>query len=327
MDVSKILIEAKPFALFDSSPMEALVKTGIKTVDMRGRGVNHPEFVDELKDASIILCGNDLRVDESFLKLTPSLRGIAKLGVGLDTIHIPSASKKKIPVFHTPGANTQAVADHTFALILSVSRKILYCDSSLREGRWEHTRILGIELWQKTLGLIGLGAIGRAVASRAKGFEMRIVAYDPFWPSSFADANHIQKMEIEDLLRISDFVSIHSPLTEENRGLINRRTLGIMKPSALLINTARGEIINEIDLCEALENGKIAGAGIDVFEKEPPTDSPLLKFDNVVLTPHTGAFTKDALNTMSLSISDQILEFIKGNRPKHTVNPEVFEKK
>jgi D-3-phosphoglycerate dehydrogenase len=325
MEITKILIEAKPFGLFDPSPMEALIRTGIATLDMRGAGIEKPEFIQALKDTSIILCGNDLRVDESFFKLAPFLKAIAKLGVGLDTVDIGSATRHGIPVFHTPGANTQAVADHAFALMLSVARKILYCDSSLRDRRWEHTRILGIELWQKTLGIIGLGAIGRGVALRGKGFDMNIVAYDPFWPESFANSHCIKKVEMEELLKISDFISIHSPLTTENRGLINSKTLSMMKPTAILINTARGEIINETDLFEALRNKKIAGAGIDVFEKEPPIDSLLLSLENVVLTPHTGAFTKDALQSMSQSITEQIIELIKGNRPKHTVNPEVFK--
>jgi D-3-phosphoglycerate dehydrogenase len=209
--------------------------------------------------------------------------------------------------------------------MLSVARKILYCDLSLREKRWEHTNILGIELWQKTLGLIGLGAIGRGVAMRAKGFDMKVVAYDPFWPKAFAEQHQIEKMEVEELLKVSDFISIHSQLTPENRSFINNRTLSLMKPTALLINTARGEIVNEADLYTALKSGVIAGAGIDVFEQEPPTNSPLLELENVVLTPHTAAFTRDALKNMSQSIADQIIEYVNGNRPKHMVNPEIFK--
>ena len=325
MKTMKILIEARPFCLFDNSPMETLKKTGFKIVDMRGFGMNKPEFVDALKGASIVLCGNDLRVNESFFQSSPVLKAIAKLGVGLDTVDVKSASDRGIPVFHTPGANTQAVADHAFALMLSVSRKILACDRSLREKRWEHTKILGIELWQKTLGLIGLGAIGRAVAMRAKGFDMKVVAYDPFWPNAFAEQHQIEKMEVEKLLKVSDFISIHSPLTTENRGFINKQTLNLMKSTALLINTARGEIVNETDLYSALKSGVIAGAGIDVFEQEPPENSPLLELENVVLTPHTAAFTRDAIKNMSQSIADQIIEYVNGNRPKHIVNPEAWK--
>ena len=185
---------------------------------------------------------------------------------------------------------------------------------------------MGIEIWQKTIGLIGLGAIGRCVALRAKGFKMKIVAYDPFWPEEFADEHGVEKMEIDNLLKVSDIVSLHLPLTEENRGMINEKTLHSMKPTALLINAARGEIVKEKDLYNALKDNVIAGAGLDVFENEPPTNSPLLTLDNVVMTPHIAAFTQDAMNNMCTGIADQLIEYAKGNKPAHIVNPEVFDR-
>ena len=240
---------------------------------------------------------------------------------------IAAASRRGIPVFHTPGANNQAVADHTFAMILCLARRIIYCDRSLREKRWEHTKIMGLEIWNKTLGLIGLGAIGRCVALRAKGFQMRVLAHDPFWPEEFAAEHGIERVSVEELLKAADIVSIHAPLTPENRGLINIRTLKWMKPTAFLINAARGGIINEVDLYQALKSNVIAGAGIDVFEKEPPSASPLLELENVVLTPHTAAFTYEGMNNMSVSIVEQIIDFCSGKKPRFTVNPEVFGEK
>jgi D-3-phosphoglycerate dehydrogenase len=216
------------------------------------------------------------------------------------------------------------VADHTFALVLAVARKILYCDRSMREGRWEHTKILGLELWEKTLGLIGLGAIGRNVALRAEGFRMRVVAHDPYWPKEFAEAHRIEQMEIEELLAVTDVVSLHVPLMEQTRNLIDAAALSRMKPGAILVNCARGGVVNEKDLAEALKNGKIAGAGIDVFEAEPPVDSPLLGLENVVLTPHTAAFTTQALANMDRGVVDQLVGYAKGEKPPHAVNPEVF---
>jgi D-3-phosphoglycerate dehydrogenase len=259
--------------------------------------------------------------------MAPHTKAIAKQGAGLDTVDIAAVTRRGIPVFHTPGANNQAVADHTFAIILCLARRILYCDRSLREKRWEHTKIMGLEIWNKTLGLLGLGAIGRCVALRAKGFQMKVLAHDPFWPEKFANEHGIERVSVETLLKTSDVVSLHAPLTPENRGLINARTLKWMKPTALLINAARGGLINEADLYQALKSNVIAGAGIDVFENEPPRDSPLLELDNVVLTPHTAAFTYEGMNNMSVSIVEQIIDFCSGKMPTFTVNPEVFPKK
>ena len=319
------LIEARPFCIFDSGPMEKLKKEGINIIDMRGSGIDDPKFIEALKDVDAVLCGNDLLVNDAMLDMAPRLKAVAKMGVGLDTVDIKAASNHNAIVFNTPGANNQAVADHTFGLILSLARKIVFCDQSLRDKRWEHTKIMGIEIWQKTLGLIGLGAIGRCVALRAKGFQMKVVAYDPFWPEEFAGEHGVEKMEIDDLLKVSDIVSLHLPLTEENRGMINEKTLQSMKPTALLINAARGEIVKEKDLYNALKDNVIAGAGLDVFENEPPTNSPLLELDNVVMTPHIAAFTHDAMNNMCTGIADQLIEYAKGNKPAHIVNPEVFD--
>jgi D-3-phosphoglycerate dehydrogenase len=320
-----VLIEARPFCAFDNSPMEQLEKSGMDLIDMRGSGVEAPEFVNALKKVDAVLCGNDLVVNDDVLDMAPRVKAIAKIGAGLDTVDIQAATRHRAVVFHTPGANNQAVADHTFALILNVARKIIYCDRSLRENRWEHTNVMGLEIWQKTLGLIGLGAIGRCVALRAKGFQMKVVAHDPFWPTEFADEQGIEKVEIEELLKISDIISIHVPLIPETQSMINERTLSIMKPSAILINAARGGIVNETDLYHALKKKVIAGAGIDVFENEPPSGSPLLELDNVVLTPHTAAFTFEGMNNMSVGVVEQLIEYYQGNQPIYTVNPEVWE--
>ncbi|MBW2590336.1 MAG: hydroxyacid dehydrogenase [Deltaproteobacteria bacterium] len=320
------LIEARPFCIFDSGPMEKLKKEGINIIDMRGSGIDDPKFIEALKDVDAVLCGNDLLVNDAMLDMAPRLKAVAKMGVGLDTVDIKAASSHNAIVFNTPGANNQAVADHTFGLILSLARKIVFCDQSIRDKRWEHTKIMGIEIWQKTLGLIGLGAIGRCVALRAKGFQMKVVAYDPFWPEEFAGEHGIEKMEIDDLLKVSDIVSLHVPLTDESRGMINKKTLQSMKPTALLINAARGEIVKEKDLYNVLKDNVIAGAGLDVFENEPPTNSPLLTLDNVVMTPHIAAFTHDAMNNMCTGVADQLIEYAKGNKPVHIVNPEVFDR-
>lgn len=318
------LIEARPFCAFDAAPMENLRKAGVKTIDMRGSGIEDEAFVARLPEADAIICGNDLVVDDALLGRAPKARVIAKLGAGLDTVDIDACTRHKAIVFHTPGANNQAVADHTFALILAVARRLLFCDRSLRDKRWEHTRIMGLEIWRKTLGLIGLGAIGRCVALRAGGFQMKVVAYDPFWPEDFAAEAGVAKVSVEELLKVSDVVSIHAPLTPENKGMIDAAALQSMKPNAILVNAARGGIVDEADLYTALKNGVIAGAGIDVFEQEPPSGSPLLELDNIVLTPHTAAFTFEGMNNMSAGVVDQLIGYLNGEKPPFLVNPDVY---
>ena len=325
MDNFAVLVEARPFSVLDSAPMEKLKASGIRVDDLRGSGIKDKNFIKALRQADALLCGNDLQVDDDLLDRAPKVKAIAKLGVGLDTVDVEAASRRGVVVFHTPGANDQAVADHTFALILSLARKIRYCDQSLREKRWEHTKIIGVEIWRKTIGIIGLGAIGRCVALRAKGFQMKIVACDPYWPAEFAAEQKIEKLSLDELLKVSDIVTIHAPLTPENKELINAKTLGLMKPAAILINAARGGIVSETDLHQALKAGQIAGAGLDVFEQEPPDDSPLLELENVVLTPHTAAFTHEAMNTMSMGVVDQLIDYYHGKKPVHLVNPEVFK--
>ena len=319
------LIEARPFCAFDQEPMNHLQKAGIKTIDMRGSGIDDENFTAVLPTVDAIICGNDLVVNDELLAMAPNAKVIAKLGAGLDTVDIDACTRHKAIVFHTPGANNQAVADHTFALILAVARRILFCDSSLRDKRWEHTKIMGLEIWQKTLGLIGLGAIGRCVALRAKGFQMKVVAHDPFWPEEFAAEEGIEQLSVDELLKVSDVVSLHAPLTPENKGMIDTAALKSMKPNAILINAARGGIINEADLYSALKEGVIAGAGIDVFEQEPPFDSPLMELDNAVLTPHTAAFTFEGMNNMSSGVVDQLIGYLNGDKPPFLVNPDVYQ--
>jgi D-3-phosphoglycerate dehydrogenase len=320
-----VLVETPPFCACNPAPMEKLKNSGMRVIDLRGSGIEDDDFIEALTQADAVLCGNDLQVNEDLFDLAPKVKVIAKLGAGLDTVDIDAASRHNAIVFHTPGANNQAVADHTFALILSLARRILYCDQSLRDKRWEHTKIMGVEIWQKTMGIIGLGAIGRCVALRAKGFQMKVVAYDPYWPAEFADQEGIEQMPLDELLKVADVVTIHVPLTPENKGLINARVFKLMKPTALLINAARGAIVVESDLYDALKNGEIGGAGVDVFAQEPPTESALLELDNVVLSPHTAAFTHEAIDNMSMGIVDQLIDYYQGKQPAHLVNPEAFK--
>ncbi len=325
MEKFNILIEAKPFCVFNNSPLEQLQSKGYNVINMRGSGIDNPDFINALKTADAVICGNELRVDDALLQIGSNLEIIVKIGTGLDNIDLAAATRNKVIVCNTPGKNKQAVADHTFALILSVARKILQCDQSLRERRWEHTQILCHEIWRKTIGILGLGAIGQNVALRATGFQMRIVAHDPVWPTAFAEEHAVERVTIEQLFAVSDIVTVHMPLQKETRGLVDKSYLSLMKPTALLINTARGAIIKEDELYDALKNRAIAGAGIDVFETEPPMDSPLLDLDNVVLSPHTASFTYDSIHEMNVAAADQLIEFYNGVQPRYAVNREAFD--
>lgn len=322
MSKPTLLIEARPFCVFDDKPYKELEKQDLNILDMRGKGIADPDFKSALSTADAVLCGNDLLVDAALLDANPTIKVIAKMGAGLDTVDIEAATARDVIVFHTPGVNNQAVADHAFALMLGLARKLVFCDQSMRAGRWEHTKIMGLEIWQKTLGLVGLGAIGRNVALRAKGFQMKVVAYDPYWPEDFAREHGIERMEVDQLLEVSDIVSLHTPLMPETAGLIDTSALERMKSTALLINTSRGGIINEDDLYAALKTGAIAGAGIDVFEQEPPSGSKLLELDNVLLSPHTAAFTTEAMNSMNREVVKQLICWLEDKTPRFAVNAQ-----
>lgn len=326
MNTFKVLLEAKPFGLFNNGPLQKLEKEGFYVIDMRSSGFDNPDFYKALRSSDAVVCGNDLKFTPTLLEESNNLKIISKIGAGCDNIDIASATKHDVLVCDTPGMNKQAVADHTFALILSLARKIVYCDRSIRDGLWEHAQVLGLDIWEKTIGIVGLGSIGRCVAKRARGFNMNIVGYDNSWPSAFANEYAIERLDIQKLCEVSDFITIHLPLTNETRGLIKDTLFLCMKPTALIINTSRGSIINESDLYRALQKKYIAGAGLDVFEHEPPQNSPLLKLNNVILSPHTSAFTSNSLYQMDMTAVSQIVKFYRGVKPPFSLNPEVFER-
>ena len=244
---------------------------------------------------------------------------ICKQGVGFDTIDIQAAAQHGIPVLRTPGVNSEAVAEMAMALALSATRRVTECDKLLRAGvKIERPDILGIEMWQKTVGVIGMGNIGSRVARKWQGaFEAKVIYYDPN-----VDVSSFKKVQkLEDLLRRSDLVSIHVPLTGETRKMIGAPQLALMKKTAVLVNTSRGGIIDEAALYEALKNGRIFAAGLDVWEVEPPSkDAPLLSLPNVVGTPHTAGGTFDTQERSSLQVAMQVVEVLQGQPPQNRVN-------
>jgi len=238
-------------------------------------------------DALIIRSGTT--VTAKVLEKTKTLKIIGRAGVGVDNVDIPAASAKGIIVMNTPDANTLSTCEQTIALILAVARNTPQAYSSLKEKKWERNKFTGSELYGKTLGVVGLGRIGSEVAKRMASFGMKIIGYDPFVAKERGEALGIEVMELDDVISKADVITLHVPKNKETKDMINKARIAKMKEGVILINCARGGVVNEKDLYDACKSGKIAKAGLDVFEKEPPFDSPLLELDNVVLTPHLGA--------------------------------------
>jgi len=256
------------------------------------------------------------KVPRSVLEKAEKLKLIARAGTGLEHVDLEYAKKRGIVVKNTPQANAVSVAELTFGLMIAVARKIVSADAYVRSRKgWDRPSYKGIELFGKTLGLIGFGNIGRLVAVRANAFGMKVVAYDPFVPAGEMKQTGVTRIgELDELLSASDVVSVHVPLTDETRHMIGAEQFGKMKPTAIFINTCRGAVVDEAALAAALKEGKIAGAGIDAYEEEPPLNSPLLELENVVLTPHTGGITKEAVERMSMQAAEIVIDFFTASK-------------
>ncbi len=251
------------------------------------------------------------------LENAPRLRVVSAHGVGVDHIDLEAATRLGVIIANCPGANDQAVADLTIGLMVSIARQIPQVDRDVRGGKWG--RYEGSELWKKTLGLIGLGRIGRGVAKRASGFDMQVLAYDPYVDEKQAEAIGVRMTSLEEVIASADFVSLHAALTEETRNMIGKRELEQMKLSAFLINTARGGLVDEEALYTALVEGKLAGAALDAFTSEPPVDSPLLELRNVVITPHIGAHTKEAIERVGVLAAQNVVQALHTGEPVYRV--------
>ena len=288
------------------------------------------EMIGLMQDANAIISG-DSPLTGQILENAKSLKIIARVGVGYDNVDLDAATRRHIIVTNVPGALSDSVAEHTILLMLAVARRLVVGDKSVREGRWANyfQHAPSFELNGKTLGLIGLGAIGSAVAQRAKAFNMEVLVYDPYVDENRVVKFGCRRVELDRLLRESDVVSIHSPLTTETKKLIGEPELSLMKKSAILINTARGTVVDESSLIEALKKGMIAGAGMDVLTQEPPSqDNPILTLENVTLTPHCAAFAIDALRRLWFACSDAVLRVLSGELPRppaNIVNPKVIQ--
>jgi len=265
---------------------------------------------DEIKDVDAIILGGS-KITRTSIEYAKRLKIIGRVGVGVDNVDIEACAKRGIIVFNTPGLNAESVADLTIALILAVARKLFHLVKITKEGSWdEKLSYVGIELYGKTIGIVGLGNIGQAVARRAKGFNMRILYYDRKRKVEAEKKLGAIFVDFRTLLRESDIVTLHVPLTKETRHMIGERELKLMKPTAILINTARGEVVDYKALYKALKEGWIMGAGIDVYEKEPAYNHPLFNLDNVVVTPHVGDLTYEAYRRMLKEVCYNIKNYL-----------------
>jgi glyoxylate reductase len=295
------------------------------------RPVPREVLMEKARQVDGLLCIPGDRVDRELLAAAPQLKVVSSFSVGVDHIDVAEATRRGIYVGHTPGVLTDATADHTWALLLATARRVAEADRFMRARRWKvgwsPTFFFGADVWGATLGIIGLGRIGVAVARRARGFNMRVLYYDVRRPPKEVEEEvGAEYVELDELLARSDFVTVHVPLTDETRGLIGERELRLMKPTAHLVNTARGPIVNQQALYRALKEGWIAGAALDVFDQEPiEPDNPLLELENVVLTPHIASATPTARQRMSELAGRNLLAVLKGEMPPHLYNPEVLK--
>lgn len=301
----KVLITPRSFGKNDDAPFRLLQQHGVEIVSNSTGGImNEAQIKEAIADCEGVIIGVD-PLGAEVIAAAPKLRAIAKYGVGVDNIDLDACKARNIPVSRTVGANSAAVADYAFALMLSLARKVIPIDQSCRKGDW--SKVTTLDVAEKTLGLIGLGAIGRQVVQRAKGFGMKVLAYDVFWNDEYAASEGIQKADVDTICRECDFISLHLPLTEETRHIIGEKQLAAMKPTTILINTARGGIIDDDALLEALKKNQIAGAGLDAFAQEPPENKEWFTLDNVVIGSHCGASTVGAANSMSSMAAQNLL--------------------
>ena len=324
--MKKVLVTARAFGRFSQEPYEILERSGCETAPnpWKGQKLSEAQLLTLVGDVDALICGED-EVTARVIEAAKNLKVISKFGVGVDKIDIGAASACGVAVCNTPGANSESVADMAFCLMLGIARQLPRTDAEVRQGLWQS--IIGCELYRKTIGIVGLGRVGRAVAKRAKGFSMRVIGFDEYPDPQWAEKEDVSLVDMDTLLRESDFISLHLPSLPSTRGFIGAGELGRMKPTAYLINTARGEVVDEAALCDALRDGKLAGAGLDVFAQEPPDPaSPLLGLPNVVLAPHVAAHTVEAINNMGLMSAQNAVEVLLGQRNEWILNAAAIAK-
>ena len=283
-------------------------------------GANRADLLSNLASANAVLIRSATKMDAEAIAAAPNLKIIARAGVGLDNVDVPAATAAGVLVVNAPTSNIVSAAELAVSLLLAVARNVVPANLALKNGQWKRSQFGGVELQGKTVGIIGMGKIGMLVAQRLAGFDMKFVAYDPYVKNAPAGGPEIRMVSLDELLAVSDFVTIHIPKTPETSGLIDAAALAKMKPTAFVINAARGGVLDESALFEALKAGTIAGAGLDVYATEPCTDSPLFALDNVVATPHLGASTEEAQEKAGVAVAESVVAAFAGKEVPGAVN-------
>ncbi len=290
-------------------------------------GLSRADLLKAVADVEGLVVRSDTRVDEEVIAGAPRLRVVGRAGAGVDNVDVEAATRRGIVVMNAPGENTISAAEHTMSMILALARQIPAADRSMHAGRWERGKFLGVELLGKTLGILGLGKVGREVAARARAFGMEVIGSDPVLTEEVAARIGVTLLPIAAILERADVITLHLPLTSETRHLIGRGDLQRCRRGVRIVNVARGGIIDEAALVEAVRSGQVAGAALDVFETEPPSGSPLLELDSVILTPHLGASTQEAQEKVAARIAEQIAGYLKDGLVVNAVNMEGIDPK
>lgn len=285
-------------------------------------GADRTELLAALATANAVLVRSATKMDAEAIAAAPNLKIIARAGVGLDNVDIPAATAAKVLVVNAPTSNIVSAAELAVSLLLAVARNVVPANLALKDGKWKRSQFGGVELQDKTVGIIGMGKIGMLVATRLAGFDMKFVAYDPYVTVAPTGGPKIEMVPLDQLLAVSDFITIHIPKTAETTGLINAAALKKMKPTAFVINAARGGVLDETALYQALVAGELAGAGLDVYATEPCTDSPLFALDNVVATPHLGASTEEAQEKAGVAVAESVVAAFAGAEVPGEVNAQ-----
>ncbi len=287
-------------------------------------GCTRDELAAILPDYDALIVRSQVQVDAELIAAGSRLIVIGRAGVGVDNVDLDAATRAGITVVNAPTGNTIAAAEHTLALLYGVARKTAAADASVRRGEWQRAQFTGLELRGRTLGIVGLGKIGQAIAVRARAMEMVVLGVDPFVTAEQAANHGVELVDFETMLAQADVVTVHVPLTRATRGLIGREAIARMRPGSIILNVARGGIVDEVAVAEALASGHLGGAGIDVFEAEPPAGSPLLEAPNTLLTPHLGASTAEAQVLVAEEVAAQVLDVLDGRPARHAVNAPLL---
>src|SRR5215212_3735524 len=319
----KVLVTQPSVTGVDDPRLEALRAAGWEIHHEPAGARATPEELLELVQGHDAVIASSEPYTRAVLAGADTLKHVARWGVGFDQVDVPAATELGILVTTTVGANDWGVADHAFALIFALARRVVENDRIVRGGGW--SRPPGRDVWRKTLGVVGLGRIGRGVAQRASGFEMKVIAYEPYPDKAFCEKWGVELVSLKDLLRRSDYITLHAPGGAENQHLISTPQLDLMKPTAYIVNTARGALIDEDALYTALRAGQIAGAGLDVREVEPPTDTRFNALDNVILTAHVAGVTVETVAAMTEMASQSILEAARDQKPHGLINPDAWD--